>query len=678
MMKKITFLLTLFITGFSFGQQAIGDELISGGTFEGNGTNAQPPAPWNSNFKATVRGGAGNGANGTARWIRLEKHASTQAYINQDFTIVPGNSYTVTYWYKYNSTPTPTQDLKLTIKDITGGTAGAPTIGSKDIDKTKTSWFKDSFTFTADAGETLARLTMFRAGGGVTQFFIDEISVKVLTADLNVTSGTTTISANKEYTNVNVSAGANLVVNSGITLAASDINLNSTSSSYSSLISEGTITGTVNYKRYTNIAGSGASGGNDLVSSPVTGQTFGSFATANTNLANSGIERGFAPYNNGTGAYENYDTTDNTATTIDAGKGYRAATTDGSNLTYSGSANTGNINVAITVGASNAWNLTGNPYPSYITFATFYTANKAQFDAGSQAIYGYNDGGWTTWNQATVDAAGGELIAPGQGFFVKAKTGGGSVGFTNLMRTSGTSDDFISGKTANNTALANLNLTKEGKTYNTKVYFIENQTNGLDAGYDSGAYQGNAAGLYTNLVEDNTGVELAIQTLGYSSINSSVIPLGIKANQGEQITINLNNVSSNLPLDTNVYLEDNVAKTFTNLNETDFTLITTSSLKSTGRFFLHFTAKSLANDSFNTSSIQIYANNSSRTLHVKGLLNDSTPISIYDIQGRLVLNKVLVKNSSSNKINVNNLNTGVYIVKLGNDLQNKTQKILIK
>ncbi|WP_282073935.1 T9SS type A sorting domain-containing protein [Polaribacter atrinae] len=247
------------------------------------------------------------------------------------------------------------------------------------------------------------------------------------------------------------------------------------------------------------------------------------------------------------------------------------------------------------------------------------------------------------------------------------------------MRTSGSSDDFIAGKgTKPNSALAKIKLTKGNKNFNTSIYFIENQTKGLDASYDASAYKGNAAGIYTNLVEGNTGVEFAIQTLDYTDFNNVVVPLGIKASSGEQFTVSLNDVFTTLPTGINVYLEDNITGKFTDLNTSDFVLTATEDLNDTGRFFIHFTSKALSNDVFNTTSIQVYADNISKTLFIKGMLNQATKLAIYDIQGRVVLKQVLSKNSTINSIKTNSLNTGVYIIKLGNDLQSKTQKVIIK
>ena len=168
-------------------------------------------------------------------------------------------------------------------------------------------------------------------------------------------------------------------------------------------------------------------GTNDLISAPVAGQTFTSFDIANANLPASGTIRAFAPYNTSAGAYQNYNTNTNASTIINAGIGYRTATTDGSTLTFTGSVLTNDVlDIPISDAVAGfAWNLIGNPYPSYIDFDAFFTTNASEFDSNSayQAIYGYDgdaSNGWTVWNLATImDLTETELIAPGQALFCK-------------------------------------------------------------------------------------------------------------------------------------------------------------------------------------------------------------------------------------------------------------------
>jgi GEVED domain/Secretion system C-terminal sorting domain/Pregnancy-associated plasma protein-A len=498
-----------------------------------------------------------------------------------------------------------------------------------------------------------------------------------------IDAGTANISASTDCNTITVNPGAALTIDSGVTLTTTTIDLNSTSQLFSSLKSDGTITGVVNYNRYTSQIGT-----NDLISAPVSGQQFTAFAALNANLAASATTiRAFAPYNTAAGAYQNYDLITNALTTIDSGIGYRAATTDGSTLMFTGTVRTDDVlDIPISDAAAGfAWNLIGNPYPSYLDFDTFFTTNANEFDSGSayQAIYGYDgnaSNGWTVWNLATIaDGTVTELIAPGQAFFVKAKSGGGLVDFTTGMRTTGTSDDFIAGRNSTtNVALCKLNLISATNNASTQIYFIEGTTRGLDIGYDAGSYLGSAAdySIYSNLVEDNLGLDMAIQSLPYDDFNSIIVPLGIKAQPNEALTISIDDLSS-LPSNTYVYLDDTVENTLTLLNTNDYTFMPVSELNGVGRFYLRFSSDALSTIKNELNDIQIYTNAIPKEIVIQGLLTNKTEAHIYDIQGRLVMRQDLDLTNTSNRISVSNLSTGIYIVKVSSINKVETKKLII-
>ena len=515
----------------------------------------------------------------------------------------------------------------------------------------------------------------------------DPTGISLSTDTINVVAGDIIITANTQCDELTVEGGASVTVNSGVTLTTTTINLNSTSQSYSSLILDGTLTGTVNYNRFT--ASVGPIGTNDLIAAPVSGQAFGAFETANPNLPAFGTERAFAPYNTVAGAYQNYDAVTNSTTTIDSGTGFRTATTDGSTLTFTGTVLSSDVlNIPISdAEAGMAWNLIGNPYPSYIDFSTFFSMNQSEFDpAGSyQAIYGYDgdaSNGWTVWNQATMlDNTVTELIAPGQAFFVKAKTSGGLIDFTTTMRRIGSDDDFIQGRSANtiNIALSKLRLIGTDDQTDTQIYFIDGTTRGLDPGFDAGSYQGvaDAFSIYTNLVENNEGLDMAIQSLPYNDFNDVVIPLGVKALANGALTIGLD-PSSSLPQNINVYLEDTQENTLTLLNNSDYTFTPSGDLTGTGRFFLRYSSDTLSSLTTQLEDLLIYSNNSTKQVIIKGQLTTNSRVTLYDIQGRIVLEKNLNVSNTVNTINVNDMSAGVYIVKLTDGSTTKTQKLVIR
>ncbi|WP_296385188.1 choice-of-anchor J domain-containing protein [Winogradskyella sp.] len=524
--------------------------------------------------------------------------------------------------------------------------------------------------------------------------------------DILVTSGNATFSSNTTANTITVNAGASITVNTGITLTAMDatdgLTLESISTSYSSLILNGTITGTVNYKRHVNgnstLGDVNAIGDNDLISAPLSGQTFGTFAAANSNLlANPGdaTEKAFAIFDKTTGAYENYFTTTNASTTLDAGVGYRAAANNTATLTFTGTVNTGVItnNIENSGPAFADWNLIGNPYPSYLKVQDFLNYevatgvdNLSLFVPTTAAIYGYDGDatgsggtGYTIYNLANTTPT--SVVAPGQGFLVSSDAADVTmydVTFDPSMRTTGTSDDFILGRDSNVIINLELQITSPNDLFVTDFYFNESASLGLDPGYDAAIFGGNAPAfaLYSHLVEENMGTPFAIQTLGEMDFGNTTVALGVNANQGEQLVFNIS--ESTLPSTIDVYLDDALNNTSTLLNTSDYILTPTTNLNGTGRFYLRLSDSALSNTDSDFNDIKIYTTKTPRSIYIHGVLNGETTAKVYDLQGRLVYNSIIDNNNVLNQIDATDLSDGVYVITLSNGLQQKSQKVIIR
>lgn len=507
--------------------------------------------------------------------------------------------------------------------------------------------------------------------------------------DLVVIAGDANITSNTTFNTVTVNPDGNLIIDSGVSLTAKNILLESDSDAYSSLnpSSTSTVTGRARYERYVNQIGTSSGGGNDLVSSPVTDGTmeaFSDFADWNKNIAALNNLRAFAPFNNVSGNYENYDIVVNETTPLEAGKGYRAATLDGSPVVFTGTVNIGDVNTTILAGSASSWNLVGNPYTSYIDSQAFISENGSSgndvLDSNYNAVYGYNAGtdGSGIWTIINNVQNVGKNIAPGQGFFVYSNGTGGSnnLSFTPAMRTTLGNDDFILGRSSSISHLS-LRIQSAASNYDTDFYFSDNCSAGLDIGYDAGSLDASDAdfSLYSHLVTDNVGVDLAIQCLSFDDMESVVVPLGINASAGENININI--YESDLSEDINIYLEDNLDNTFTLLNSNTYSFAAAEDLDGTGRFFLHFSPSTLSNDLYNINGLEIFTSSNPDNLSINGRLVASTELQLYDMQGRLVLSRTLVGGSNTNSINVEALQSGVYIVKLDVSGAIRTEKVII-
>ncbi|MBR9844896.1 MAG: T9SS type A sorting domain-containing protein [Algicola sp.] len=510
---------------------------------------------------------------------------------------------------------------------------------------------------------------------------------------LNIVTGDAVIESNIICNSATVNAGASLTINSEATLTTNDLTLKSNSTRFSSLILNGNIIGNVNYERHVNVQ----AGGNDLISAPVTGQTFGSFAAANPNIfsnPSNPSQKLFGPWDKANASYLIYDT-DNPADAnviLQPGKGYRTASADNSTFTFTGTVNKDAVNIDIVNSGplqpfEQEWNLVGNPYPSYINVHDFLlhevgedVTNLQLFATKTAAIYGYDGNAaddWTIYNLATTTPS--TVIAPGQGFFVSANidlTDTYDLEFTPTMRSTGSSDDFILGRNAQLTYLK-LNLSSGNKVSKTDVYFNPNASLGFDLGYDAAVWGGTASNfsIYSNLVEDNIGDALALQALAYNDMTDVTIPLGVHANQGEQITFSISD--STLPDTISVYLEDTLLNTTTLLNTSDYVITPSTPISGTGRFFLRTSEDVLSTFENSYDQLNVKALNKSKEIVVNGYLKDTNVLNLYDIQGKLILSHILDHAVQQNRIDVSSLQAGMYVVNIQSNSQQITQKVII-
>jgi len=499
--------------------------------------------------------------------------------------------------------------------------------------------------------------------------------------------------------NLKVSSGTSLTLNNSSNLFISGtmtnngtITLNSASNAYSSLIINGTATGDVNYNRTVNAyTDNDNSDDNDLISSPLSGQTFGSFSgnSDNSNLLASGTLRAFAPFDKSSGTYVNYDTSSNNNTVITAGTGYRASTTDGGTLTFTGSVETGTVSINIQDSGPSYqdWNLIGNPYPSYVDLSVFLNhevssgITNLNILEGASGVYGYDGDVSDGWDIITLANVGSRLLAPGQGFFVAADDADVSaydLEFTPAMRTTGSDDDFIAGRNLDEELIFfNLNLSTSNNSYNTEFYFNDNATSGLDSGYDAVLWGADTSGfvLYSHLANNNTGTPIALQALGNDDLSDIRIPLGLNANSGEQLTFSI--TEFNLPSNTTIYLEDSHENTISLLNTDDYVFTSDTDLLGTGRFYLWFTENALNVDGNTLSSVNIFSESNPKHLVINGILQRPTNARIYDLQGRMVESQDLYSNIISQYMDVTHLSMGVYVVRLTNNQQAISKKIII-
>ncbi|MDY0780099.1 T9SS type A sorting domain-containing protein [Tenacibaculum sp. IB213877] len=401
-----------------------------------------------------------------------------------------------------------------------------------------------------------------------------------------------------------------------------------------------------------------------LISMPVSGENAQDIITNHTLATGTGSNIGLSYYSNNIPGW-GYATSGSTGAMTN-GMGFSVKLATAGDLSLTGAANVSNVNLSISTGTGNNFNLLGNPFTAYINSATFTSANTALLS--EETIWLWNGSTYVTYN-ALSDVE----IAPVQAFFVEAATGG-TVTFATSNRSHQASDTFMRQVQKPSFELSVSEATKE---VSTKVFFVEGKTTGFDNGYDSKLFGGITSDftVFTELLSDNDGRRLAIQALPNENIEDFIIPVGLIAEAGKEINFSVNTM--NLPSGIQVYLEDRLNNEFINLSEQTHKVVLNNASNGIGQFYLHTTSERLSSEDIikNISNVSIYKS-AKQEITIAGLQAKAT-VNVYSLLGKELVSTSINSNGVS-KINLPSLSTGIYIVKVNSDLGEITKKIILE
>ncbi len=469
-------------------------------------------------------------------------------------------------------------------------------------------------------------------------------------------SGTTTatvpVGSTVTINSLNLVSGSSLTVE-GTLVSTGDIILDSGAS----LISTGTIIGTITYNRT-------VTANWHLISSPLLGSTVEQFILDNgANLATgTGSNIGFSVYDNSMPSWMYY--TSASTGNITSSKGYAVYRATAGTISFKGTMPSSDLAAATSLG-DNGWNLIGNPYPSYI--AANYNADASNNIMSSVSSFDASYAGLYVWDASTStyipvnNASDSRCVAPGQGFFVKTQSGISSIPITTAMQSHQTSDVF---NRQSITPSVVITATKNNESRSTELRYFDICTHGLDIGFDAGTFTGSSSDfeLSSHLVADSEGLNFALQALPNYDYELSIVPLNLKAAAGSEVSFSA--ISSNMPDNIKVYLEDVLLGTFTQLDteEALYTINLTEDTEGVGRFYIHTNPENLKVLSRFENDFNIYTG-IGKQLIIKGPLQATSVLNIYDSSGRVVFHDLLNKSEMSIQ-RLDYLSTGVYIVQL--------------
>jgi hypothetical protein len=417
------------------------------------------------------------------------------------------------------------------------------------------------------------------------------------------------------------------------------------------------------------------------VSSAVTNETIENIISNHSFAKGSGSNIGVSDYDNTIPGWS-YATLATTGT-IASGEGRAVKLASLDDLSFTGNMPTSDIDIAITHGGGggNGFNLIGNPYPSYIPLNTITSAGADNvLDANAsvleeQTVYLWDQSlnSYTALNQASTS----RYIAPGQGFFVQSKAAGGTFNFTEAMQSHQATDIF--NRTENTRPEIKLAIANGNATSAADIYYIEGTTLSFDNGYDSTIFGGvsNDFTVYTHLLVDSQGQDLAIQSLPDSDFESMVIPLGVNAISGTALVFTVESI--NIPNGLDVILEDREEQTFTILSDTNtqYSVTLKDNSNGIGRFYLHTnTQATLGLEIQDLTNVSVYKTSASN-LRITGLDIGIASMQLYNTLGQSVFSASF-EGASVNDVALPNLKAGIYIVDIKTGSGKLNKKIILQ
>jgi hypothetical protein len=587
----------------------------------------------------------------------------------QNLEVTPGVTYTVTFDYKWVGDGNHNLTAQIR-RDLTGNTV----IESKVLQTNFDVWYTESIDFTAPTNVFKARVFFYKAAGN-RPLRITNLKVRVKpdkTWNGKVNNNWNTTGNWKENT---VPSATDVVliprnlenyptVSSNITVEQLFIDAGA------SFITTGTITGGVTY--FADLPDDKW----HLLSPPVSGQILNTNWVAAAGIATGqGSNIAIGSFQNGTpdGTTGPWEYFTGTASNFTSGKGYAMKKLSEGMFIFNGQLPAGTQNINITQGSGSNWNLIGNPFPSYIDVNQFLSINTNPLANAFQAIYVWNSDA----NSYKAITTG--YIAPGQAFFVNSSSSSTTVNVTEAMLSHQKNVVFYK-NSAKPKEVIQINISDNKVTKTTEIEFLQNKTKGLDPRFDIGLFDGvnSDLSIYTHLLENNEGIKFQKQTLPNTDFETTVIPLGVQAEAGKEITISTK--TQNLPEGLNIFIEDRVLNTFTKLNEANanYKVTLNEPLDDVGRFYIHTSSKNVLNtNDIVLQNVTIYKVNA-KTLRISGLsVGELTKLKMYNVLGKEVLS-VYFKAERTKDIQLSKFSKGIYFVQLKNNQGTLNKKIIVE
>ena len=489
------------------------------------------------------------------------------------------------------------------------------------------------------------------------------VTIPKSTTKAIISKGTTAEVGNlviEAHATLSLSAGNTLTVNGSLNNSGS-LNIDSAAS----FIAKGTVTGAIHC---TYLIGDSHW---HLISAPITGQDIDAFVGSSDLATGTGSTIEFSTYENSTAAWSYYQFGGRGTGNFSPGQGYAIKKNTGGVISFTGTFNDADVPIPLTKN-TNGINLIGNPYLASVSVAELLNENPTVLEELTIWL----------WDQAQDSFVQKNLIedaeiAPGQGFFVVAKTVG-KFNMTEAMQ-SHALDTFQKGPSSR--PEINLFMNNGEKNRTAKILYLDNATTGWDNGYDSSTFEGleHTFQVYTQVVGNGTGKKLGIQSLPNTAYENRIIPIGVKALAASTLIFSVH--AQNLPEGMMVFIEDRLQKTTTRLDAANSAFKTTldTDQDGVGRFYLITSSTDQTSwvDDASLHRVHVFVSENS-TLKITGVQSAKAVVKMHSILGKTIINSTLTSATSMQIKLPSHVTQGVYIVSVTTEHGSTTKKIFIQ
>jgi hypothetical protein len=363
------------------------------------------------------------------------------------------------------------------------------------------------------------------------------------------------------------------------------------------------------------------------------------------------------------GAIIPYVEDDNTATnaTFVPGKGYMMAISQDSYMNSTGVLNNGDVTITLTnqepqsLQYNKGWNLVGNPYQAYLDLNKVGTGTYYIYDADLGVYTPY------TATASTNPAVPAQNIHPHQAFFMYAETEDNEttvdITFDPSMAT--TTEDPNSYFRAERVNYPLVNLFAQNAAGNRDLAVVEFNRPELGGATKVGFMTNANFQIAAHLDGENYG-------LLFTPENTEKVPVRFYTDEDGTFTLTWSTFNGDF---TSLLLVDNMTGTITDMLHTDHYTFDASTSDYASRFYLTYACTGVDELNEGDGSFAFFDGS-------EWVVNGKGQLDIIDVTGRVLFSKRIA--NEQNRVNLNNVAPGVYMMRVSDGKDTMVQKIVVR